>query len=171
MDLRPVANRVAAGGLTPESCSCLVSLLALLRAAFLLHQTHHWQTTGEPYYGDHLMLQRFYEGSGEGDSPADMIDSLAEKIVGYGGVIPPAEFIEVMAGYIKNFAAPSLDPEAMLMSSLEIEKTIILAVTKARETLEAAGNLSDGFDNLLQGIADGHETFIYLAQQRLTTTR
>ena len=36
--------------------------LDLLRALSLLHHTHHWQTMGSQFYGDHLLYQRLYDG-------------------------------------------------------------------------------------------------------------
>jgi DNA-binding ferritin-like protein len=169
MDLRQVATRVAAPTLSPQGCTSLVSLLALLRAAFLLHQIHHWQIGGDPFYGDHLLLQRLYEGEDpeEGGGPADEIDALAEKIVGHFGMIPPAQFAQTMGQFVANFSPASLDPNSMLTSSLEIEKVILSTITSVRQTLETGDELSDGMDNLLQGIADAHETFVYLLQQRI----
>jgi DNA-binding ferritin-like protein len=33
----------------------------LLRALSMLHHTHHWQTQGPHFMGDHLLYQRLYE--------------------------------------------------------------------------------------------------------------
>jgi DNA-binding ferritin-like protein len=161
MDLRQVATRVAAPTLSPQGCTSLVSLLSLLGAAAQLHQLHHWQVTGEQYYGDHILLQRIYEDSGA------FIDQLAEKTVGHFGVIPPVEFVQAVGQFVTNFAPQALEPTYMMVSSLEIEKTIISTIDSVRQALEASGELSNGMDNLLQGIADKHEEFIYLLQQRV----
>lgn len=160
MDLQKVANRIAAPGLSPQGVTSLVSLLSLLEAASQLHQLHHWQMTGEQYYGDHILLQRLY------DDGAGFIDGLAEKIIGHLGLIPPAQFSLTAAQFVQNFASPSLDPNSMLVSSLEVEKVIVETITTVRQALEAGGELSDGMDNMLQGIADKHEEFLYLLQQR-----
>lgn len=161
MDLRQVATRVAAPNLSPQGITSLVSLLSLLGAAAQLHQLHHWQVKGEQYYGDHILLQRIYEDSG------NFIDSLAERTVGYFGIIPPVQFVQAVGQFVSNFASKTLEPPEMLMSSLEIEKTIISTISSVRQGLEANGELTDGIDNLLQGIADKHEEFIYLLQQRV----
>jgi len=165
MDLQKVATRLAAPTLSPQGVTALVSLLSLMGAASQLHQLHHWQVTGEQYYGDHILLQRLYEDDG------GFIDTLAEKIIGHFGMIPPAQFSQTMTKFIENFAPASLDPDSMFMSSLEIEKVVLSTITSVRQGLEAAGELSDGFDNLLQGIADKHEEFVYLLQQRTVKTQ
>src|SRR5690606_33619745 len=41
----------------------LSAVLSALRAASFLHQTHHWQTSGPSYYGDHLLFDRLYKES------------------------------------------------------------------------------------------------------------
>ena len=41
----------------------LGTLVAILRAASIVHQSHHWQTRGGSFYGDHQMFMRIYDDS------------------------------------------------------------------------------------------------------------
>src|ERR1700760_4998396 len=38
-------------------------LVAVLRAASVVHQSHHWQTRGTSFYGDHLLFEKLYNDS------------------------------------------------------------------------------------------------------------
>ena len=58
-----------------DKLSLLLVLLAGLRSAHLSHWTSHWQVKGQPYYGDHLLMDKLY------NSLPEEIDTLAEKIV------------------------------------------------------------------------------------------
>jgi hypothetical protein len=53
-------------------------LLSALKALAVVHQSHHWQTRGVTYYGDHLLFERIY-GNVDGE-----VDGIAEKAVGFG---------------------------------------------------------------------------------------
>lgn len=142
----------------PES-SPLHSVLSLLGAAGVIHQTSHWKVSGPQYYADHLLLQRVYEGID--------IDGIGERIMGIGGDVCPVALTQAIGSLVNQLAPQSDDPEALMSASLNIERAIIETITAARGQLEQAGQLTDGIDNMLQGISDAHEVFIYLLQQRL----
>ena len=52
--------------------------LDLLRALSFLHQTHHWQSSGANFMGDHLLYSRLY------DTVNGEIDGVGERAVGLG---------------------------------------------------------------------------------------
>lgn len=137
----------------------LGALLAMLQAASHVHQSHHWRTTGSEFYGDHLMFMRVYEES------QDLIDQLAERAVGSGsaGLVRPDLQINLMSRLIQGWLMVEADYASL---SLIVEQAVVEGITEAKNALEAKGQLSDGTDNLLQGIADKHEEFVYLLQQR-----
>jgi starvation-inducible DNA-binding protein len=162
MNVDRIAIKVASE-LSPQSISSMVSMLALLEAAFMVNLTSHWQTNGSQYYGDHILLQRIYEDS------EDFIDSLAERIMGLGGAIPAPQFTNVTAQFVSKLAPQSYDdPDQIMAASLTTEKVVVDALTNLRANLETTGELTDGLDNLLQGISDKHEEFLYLLQQRMS---
>jgi len=139
-------------------------LVAVLRAAALVHQSHHWQTYGTAQYGDHLLFERLYNES------VGFIDQIAERAVGTGGdaaVCPKlqADMIPVLVRHWCRSPAPPT-PLEMVGQSLEVERCVVDCLETARSRLEDRGALSSGTDNLLQGVADKHEEFVYLLQQR-----
>ncbi len=150
-----------------ESPAELSVLLSWLRAASFVHQTHHWQTAGATYYADHLLFDRLYKES------QDMIDGLAERAVGSAGaplVNPHTQAAQVMQ--IVSFFYPEgsgVGPSAYPLISLSMETHILDVLKIIRSRMQLAGRLSIGTDNLLQDIADKHEGFIYLLQQRTKT--
>jgi DNA-binding ferritin-like protein len=142
----------------------LGALLAILRAASHVHQSHHWQTRGGHFYGDHLLFMRIYEDS------QTFIDQVAERAVGSGHavLVSPSLQISSMGFLIQLWCGTPgvLGAEGMVEASLNVERCVVQCIGEARKSLEARGELSDGTDNLIQGAADKHEEFLYLLQQR-----
>jgi len=139
-------------------------LVAILRAAGLVHQSHHWQTCGTAQYGDHLLFERIYNES------VGFVDQIAERAVGTGGeslVCPKlqAGMIPVLVSHWCQSPVPP-SPLEMVATSLEVERCVLDCLELARGRLDGKGGLSSGTDNLLQGVADKHEEFVYLLQQR-----
>jgi len=122
------------------------------------HLTTHWQVKGQPFYGDHLLFQRLYEGL------AGEIDGTAEKIVGiYGSeAVGGHDSIDRAHNVLKRWC----DTEDLFSRALQTEQEFQILVKSVRELLESKGHLSLGLDNFLQGLADTHETNLYLLQQR-----
>lgn len=137
----------------------LAAIVALLRAVYQTHQTAHWQSGGANYYGDHLLFQRLYEAI------LPEIDSVAERAIGTGGTslldgikqaTQTAEIVTLLRG------APASSPKDLVAISLNAEVLVLEVLAEA-----LSGRLSQGQQNLLQGIADTHEGHVYLLQQRL----
>lgn len=131
----------------------------------MVHQTHHWQTRGGHYYGDHLLFERLYNES------QDFIDQVAERAIGSteSESVNIHDQMAAMTLLAKTMCTGSLDPEDMVESSLKTESMVVHSVSIVIKKLEAEGSLTNGTDNLLQGISDLHEGFLYLLQQRATT--
>lgn len=132
----------------------LVKVLAILRALYHVHQTNHWSVGGPNYYGNHLLLQRLYEGL------VPEIDGLGEKLVGYFGptIVDGVTSIENVAQVVKTICASSQDK---LLRSLEGERALVSALEAARAT----GPLPAGVDDWVAATANAHETNIYLLQR------
>lgn len=138
----------------------LCGLLAVLRGLAWCHLTSHWQAGG----GDHLLFERLY------DKVNSEIDPLAEKLVGTFGptAVDPVEQAQKMAqmvGYLSKVDGN------MFERSLMAEQGLQVMLKKALDALEALGQLSLGMDDLLRTMANGHETHIYLLQQKLQLAR
>lgn len=146
----------------------LVDLLKVLHAVALVHHTCHWRTSGPQYYGDHLLFDRIYQDL------LGHVDSVAERAIGLGsGVLVTADAIA--SGTLKVLEClgtlrkvDSADPATLATISLEAAKVALSAVEVVTGAMKAAGNLTDGTENLLQGLADKYEEHVYLLSQRLS---
>lgn len=163
MDLFKLAERFQKTA-QKSDFSSLSNLLAHLRAAYHIHQTHHWQSFGEAYYADHLLFQRIYEESQE------FIDSVAERIVGsdYTDGVNAVAQIDKMSEVIHDVFSKvqGASPDDLAKRSLYIEQVILKQTELAINEMSSFDVLSPGISNLLEGIYDKHETFIYLLKRR-----
>jgi DNA-binding ferritin-like protein len=134
----------------------LVSLLGVLQAVALLHQTHHWSTRGPVYYADHLLFERLYNES------LEFIDQVAERAVGQGTPkISAITQVSKMQACLQALGSAD-DAQGMVEVSLAAELFCLNAVKIVLESSE----VSPGTSNLLEGLADKHESFVYLLRQR-----
>jgi DNA-binding ferritin-like protein len=143
-----------------KACDILCVLLATLRAAHLIHWTGHWQVKGDTQYGDHLLLERVYTAL------ADEIDTLAEKVVSTFGceAVDPISQIDMISETSKVLADPCVDP---LVRSLEVEEKLQKLLSSTFSELECMDYLTLGMNDFIMGMANSHDTFIYLLRQRL----
>lgn len=157
--ISPKVIQKLAAGYGPMS-----ALLGMLRAASFLHQTHHWQTRGKSFFADHLLFERLYNES------QPFIDQVAERAVGSEdesqvSAIDQANYVAELVGLM----AGASTPEDFVQSSLRMELAVVASIGHSHFLLKSEGKLSNGTDNLLQGTADLHETFVYLLKQRSKT--
>lgn len=143
------------------SANPLVSFLAYLQSLLMLHQTHHWNTNGHVYYSDHQLFERLYNES------VALVDPLAEKILGLGSVpsLSAVELAGLVGQYLGSIGVAET-PDEMVELSLRAELQCVGAISTLITQLEGEGKLSHGLSNLLEEIADKHETFVYLLRQR-----
>ncbi len=139
----------------------------LLRALSLLHHTHHWQTQGPQFYGDHLLYKTLYElADGQ-------IDGVGEKAVGLGStdLVMSKHSLENMRRFIEAVEDTSevQDTAALKMAkrSLLAEKSFITAGERMMDQLKSKGLLTRGVEQLLGTILDTHEGVLYLLKQRV----
>lgn len=137
-------------------------LLGCLRAASHIHQTHHWQTSGD--YSDHLLFQRLYEES------QGFIDDVAERVIGAANadMVDAVEQVDLIGKIVHEAykMTPGNSSDDMVQRSLVVEGMILKKVEETINELSSYESLSPGISNLLEGIADKHETFVYLLKQR-----
>lgn len=160
-------NRIASRWMQKKASlgqSKMQALLGMLHAIYWSHWTFHWQSRGKDSYGDHLLFERLYTAL------RDEIDGTAEKMVakyGENAVDPTViqryslRFLETNNGGFDT----GLD-QSPIASALSLERGLQQALEVVYKELEDAGELSLGLDNFIQGIADTHETHVYLLQQR-----
>jgi DNA-binding ferritin-like protein len=141
----------------------------LLRALSLLHHTHHWQTQGPQFYGDHLLYQRLYELADA------QIDGVGEKAVGLGSpdLVLAKHSLENMRRFIEAVEDTDImDSPALKMAkrSLLAEKSFITAGERMMNQLKSKGLLTRGVEQLLGTILDQHEGLVFLLKQRVAGT-
>jgi DNA-binding ferritin-like protein len=139
-------------------------LLVNMRALVMIHQTNHWISKGNQFYGDHLLFQRLYEESN------DEIDSIAEKAIGLGGpdnVNLPLQAQQVNE-VLQSYGPTSTIPQAgdLAKRSLTAEVSFLRCVAHCVDSLNEHGLMTRGLDNMLAGIEDTHEGHVYLLKQR-----
>jgi DNA-binding ferritin-like protein len=141
----------------------LPNLLSLLRAVYQIHQTAHWQAKGTTSYGDHLLFQRLYEAL------VPEIDAVAERTIGTSAnpsLVEPIAQADDTATYvaeIRHSVKKVANNKDLTYVSLYAEQYVLDMIDEI-----LSQNQSQGTQNLLQGIADTHETHVYLLQQRLS---
>jgi len=158
-------------GPTQHPQSPLAVLLAFQQAMAMIHRTAHWQTRGGHYYADHLLFERLYNDAQEG------VDGLAERLIGltgepgYVALLQQLSFMQtIVSGIYEGVSEYAPSPESLVAISLKGETMYLGALTKIKQVIEDAGGMTDGLDDLLQGMASKHEEFVYLLKQRASQT-
>lgn len=149
----------------------LSTLLAYLRAATHVHHTHHWQTTSPEFYADHLLFQRLYEGDDEEENLVEeMIDQIGERAVGGDSPerVDALDILDMVHDIVRKVyeLVPGNTSEDMVKRSLAIEDMILENIKTTIDTLTSTDSLSPGTSNLLEGVSDLHESFVYLLKRR-----
>lgn len=157
-----VDNMCSAWGGLPYSE--LSVILVHLRYLQLIHQNHHWTAKGDPFFGDHLLFQRLY------DTVTSEIDAVAEKAVGLGTTdnvnvqLQVAQVTQLLQGYGTSQTIPQASELAKRSLAAEMNFLAMLKVVLCR--LKESCQTTPGLDNMLAGIADVHESHVYLLKQR-----
>jgi len=151
-----------------EQFAELAVFLDLLRALEFLHHQHHWQASGPTAFSDHLLFQRLYEGA------AGEIDLVGEKVAGLGStrLVNSKHSLANMPRFLIAIEdgvgmAQGSSATHLVRRSLLAEKSFITAGEKLMKLLESKGLMTRGIENLLGGILDAHEGFVYLLKQRM----
>jgi DNA-binding ferritin-like protein len=138
----------------------MTALLGALQGAAMLHQTHHWSTRGRTFYADHQLFERLY------DESLELIDQVAERLIGLGSPRIQAFTQARLALEFVQKCGLSNSPDEMVQASIKAEIAILNLVDQVLRAFETSGTLTHGTSNLLEGVADKHESFLYLLQQR-----
>ena len=144
-----------------EFQKALLVLLGMLRALKWLSWNSHWQVKGNSFYGDHLMMEKIYQGDLD-----EHIDTLAEKMV----CLYDSEIID--NPYLLGSFTECVD-SACKQSKCSITRVLYVAqllqghFNQTYRIGKEAGQITLGLDDYLMATANQQETFIYLLQQRL----
>jgi DNA-binding ferritin-like protein len=144
-------------------------ILVHLRYLNMTHQTHHWIAKADAFYGDHQLFDRLY------NSTVEEIDQVAEKAVGMGGdhnvnlSLQAKQVNQLVSNYGETQSVPLPVGNSLARLSLLAEVNFVAVLAALLERLRDSGQATHGIENLLQGIADNHETNIYLLKRRCTS--
>lgn len=126
----------------------LLEVLAVLLAQRQNYHSSHWATSGKDFYEYHLLFERLY------NSVAFQIDTLGEKVVAASGgdAVDPAELNRKVQAYLDDWSSETDFVQRGIRSEEDLQEAIEVALDGA----------SPGAENLLQQLADDHETNQYL---------
>lgn len=138
-------------------------VLVWLRYLQMANHTNHWISRGQNSYADHLLFQRLYE------EIFAQIDTLAEKLIGLGNETNvhlelQTSQLDRLARECANFT--TIDTNQLAKKSLELEFNFLKVLDCVKELLNQKGQLTLGLDNMLAGLADVHESYVFLLKQR-----
>lgn len=135
----------------------LQGVLAYLRSMYLAYQTAHWQITGDPAYGNHLLFQRLYEGvQGE-------VDTLAEKMVGMFGSV--AVDLAQQAALMDTVQQGFSQVADLHERGIRMEEDLQSILKEVYDAIKALGTMTLGLDDYLMATASAHDTNLFLLQQ------
>lgn len=150
----------------PDDVQLYVAVLAQLRALQWFYWTTHWTVGGPNFYGQHLLLERLYEGKNGGPNINEEIDQLGERIVAYFGAqaINPAAIQRTAAASVEA-AQRAANPLAGLQL---LEAHLQQAIKRAWDAEQRAGDeRSLGLDDYLMSLAGERDTARYLLSRVL----
>lgn len=139
--------------------SVLTTMLASMQGGRWLHWTHHWRVKGASSFADHELFEMLYNGW------TVEIDDLAEKIVAMFGpnAIDPHGLLAKSQEHIDRFK----DIDCLHKTSLAVEEDLQVTIRTIYDILKSLNALSLGMDDFLMSMANKHERFVYLLQQRI----
>jgi len=139
----------------------LIILLGMLRALKWTAWNGHWQVKGQPFYGDHLLLEKIYAGVLD-----EQIDTLAEKLVClFGSEVIDSDFL--LGGFNECVSQAKKAHTCPIRRVLYIAQILQGHFNQTYNIGTSSGQITLGMDDFLMASANEQETFIYLLQQRL----
>ena len=150
--------------LTPSEI--LSAYIGFLRAYHLWMHGAHNVAKGPSFAGDHVELYgKIY------NEVQDAIDLVIEKGIGVyqdEGIACPMKIAEDVLVVFSDWESPSnLPAERIAALALEYTRSLVQIGEGTSKTLEDMEVLTYGMDNLLAGLVDTHESYVYLLQQRV----
>lgn len=134
----------------------LMSLfVAYLRALYQIHQNAHWKSSGDSFYGDHLLFERLYNATQE------TADQAAEKTIGLFDELD--DLTNVISEIVEKFNFDKY--ESITSACLAAEQEFQKLCKKVYDDIKKDKSFTLGLDDMLMEIASKHEVHIYLLKQ------
>ena len=139
----------------------LAGFLAITEALQMLQHSHHWQTKGENFYGDHLLYQRLYE------TILGEIDLIGEKLIGVSKEVGLTNYFKRVKAMEVFLKAVTHSEKPYIMVSHDAELAYVRLGGELMDKLQQSGLLTRGLEQMLGNVLDKHEEHIYLLDQRV----
>ena len=128
------------------------------------HAAHH-VTKGTGFGGDHVNIYgRIYTELEED------FDGIVEKGLGLTGdetLADPMAILSCAANQLAQYPQPSNQPaESIASAALQLSQGYVSFLDQTYRQFEAGGCMSLGLDDMVMGLANKYETYVYLLQQR-----
>ena len=149
----------------PNEYAQLAAFLAATEALQMIAHSHHWQTKGENFYGDHLLYQRLYEAI------LPEIDLIGEKLIGVSQDVSLTNYFKRVKAMEMFLKAVTHSDQPYIVVSHDAELTYVRMGGELMDQLEQDGLLTRGLEQMLGNVLDKHEEHIYLLDQRVKSNK
>ncbi len=138
--------------------------IGMHRAMIAWYHAAHHVTKGTGFGGDHVNI--YGEIYTQLDEDFDMIVEKGIGLTGDETLADPVSSLSLAATMLAQYPmAANQNAEMIAAAAFEISKSYIAFLEGVYAQFEACG-MSLGLDDLLQGLANQYETYVYLLQQR-----
>ena len=138
--------------------------IGMHRAMIAWYHAAHHVTKGTGFGGDHVNI--YGEIYTQLDDDLDMIVEKGIGLTGNETLADPVSSLSLAATKLAQYpAAADQSAETIAQHAFAISKDYIAFIESIYKQFEACG-MSLGLDDLLQGLANQYETYVYLLQQR-----
>jgi DNA-binding ferritin-like protein len=151
--------------IVPAPAEVLSAYVGFLRAYHLWMHGAHNVVKGPSFAGDHIDLYGKIYSEVQGH-----IDVVIEKGVGVyqdEGIACPMTIVADASLILDAWESPAGQTSERIASlSLEYTKQLVKIGEGTAQVLEEMESLTYGMDNMMAGLVDTHENYVYLLQQR-----
>ena len=138
--------------------------IGMHRAMIAWYHAAHHVTKGTGFGGDHVNI--YGEIYTQLDEDLDMIVEKGIGLTGDETLAAPVSSLSLAATKLAQYpAAANQSAETIARDAFALSKEYIAFLESVYSQFEACG-MSLGLDDLLQGLANQYETYVYLLQQR-----
>jgi len=142
--------------------------IGMHRAMIAWYHAAHHVTKGTGFGGDHVNI--YGEIYTQLDEDLDMIVEKGIGLTGDETLADPVSSLSLAAIKLAQYpASANQDAETIAKHAFALSKEYIAFIESIYSQFEACG-MSLGLDDLLQGLANQYETYVYLLQQRTRGT-
>ena len=138
--------------------------IGMHRAMIAWYHAAHHVTKGTGFGGDHVNI--YGEIYTQLDEDLDMIVEKGIGLTGNETLADPVSSLSLAATLLSKYpASANQSADQIACTAFEVSKSYVAFLEQTYSQFESCG-MSLGLDDLLQGLANQYETYVYLLQQR-----